>query len=156
DMLYLPSDAPMPRRLQGPYLSEQEVDKVVGHWRAQRGAAPVPELVVEDEEQHGADGEAHGAADPLFEKAKGLALQHSRISTSMLQRKMGIGYPRAARLMDQLEEEGIVAAGESGKSREVVSGKDASDAFKDTGEEAQVLPPLAPTTEDTKVQGRQA
>ncbi|MDO8531528.1 MAG: DNA translocase FtsK 4TM domain-containing protein [Dehalococcoidia bacterium] len=156
DMLYLPSDAPMPRRLQGPYLSEQEVDKVVGHWRAQRGAAPVPELVVEDEEQHGADGEAHGAADPLFEKAKGLASQHSRISTSMLQRKMGIGYPRAARLMDQLEEKGIVAAGESGKSREVFSGKDASDVFEDTGEQAQVLPPLAPTTEDTKVQGRQA
>ena len=156
DMLYLPSDAPMPRRLQGPYLSEQEIDRVVGYWRAQRGAAPVPELVVEDEEKAAAEGEGHGSSDPLFEKAKSLAAQHSRISTSMLQRKMGIGYPRAARLMDQLEEAGVVTVGEPGKSHEVISEKGLPDdaASEDTGEEAEVS--VAPESGSTKVQGRQA
>ena len=161
DMLYLPSDAPMPRRLQGPYLSEQEIDRVVGHWRAQRGAAPVPELVVEDEEQAAAEGEGHGSSDPLFEKAKSLAAQHSRISTSMLQRKMGIGYPRAARLMDQLEEAGIVTAGEPGKSHEVVGEKGApaqvdADAGDDAVEEAGASAAPEPDAHGTKTQGKQA
>jgi DNA segregation ATPase FtsK/SpoIIIE-like protein len=59
-------------------------------------------------------------ADPMYEKAKALAEEHSRISTSLLQRRLRIGYPRAARIMDRLEEEGIVGGGGAGGSREVV------------------------------------
>ena len=69
-------------------------------------------------------------SDPMFERAKALAQEHSRISTSMLQRRLRIGYPRAARLMDLLEEEGIVAGSSGGGSREVLAG----DAWDDGGE----------------------
>ena len=55
----------------------------------------------------------------MFERAKELALEHNRVSTSLLQRRLRIGYPRAARLMDMLEEAGIVGAPEGGGSREV-------------------------------------
>jgi S-DNA-T family DNA segregation ATPase FtsK/SpoIIIE len=61
-------------------------------------------------------------ADPMYEKAKALAEEHTRVSTSMLQRRLRIGYPRAARIMDRLEEEGIIGGGGSfgaGSSREV-------------------------------------
>ena len=58
--------------------------------------------------------------DELLEKAWDLATQHNRLSTSLLQRRLRIGYPRAARLMDLLEEEGVVGPGEAGKSREVL------------------------------------
>jgi S-DNA-T family DNA segregation ATPase FtsK/SpoIIIE len=59
-------------------------------------------------------------SDPLFERAKALAQEHSRISASMLQRRLRIGYPRAARLMDMLEEEGVIGAAGPGGSREVI------------------------------------
>src|SRR5207247_424071 len=59
--------------------------------------------------------------DPLYEAARELAGQHSRVSTSLLQRRLHIGYPRAARLIDMLEENGVVAEAESGQSREVLS-----------------------------------
>jgi S-DNA-T family DNA segregation ATPase FtsK/SpoIIIE len=58
--------------------------------------------------------------DPLYEAAKELALQHSRVSTSLLQRRLHVGYPRAARLIDLLEEEGIVSEAEGGQSRQVL------------------------------------
>ena len=61
-------------------------------------------------------------SDPLLERAKALAQEHSRVSTSMLQRRLRIGYPRAARLMDLLEEEGVIAASSGGGSREVLAG----------------------------------
>ena len=60
--------------------------------------------------------------DPLFEAARELAAQHSRVSTSLLQRRLHIGYPRAARLIDMLEENGVVAAAEGGQSRQVLDG----------------------------------
>ena len=60
--------------------------------------------------------------DPLYGAARELAAQHSRVSTSLLQRRLHIGYPRAARLIDMLEENGMVAGSESGQSREVLGG----------------------------------
>ena len=62
--------------------------------------------------------------DELLEKAWELATQYSRISTSLLQRRLRIGYPRAARIMDLLEAEGVVSQGEPGKSRDVLATKD--------------------------------
>ena len=116
DMLFLPPDAPRPKRLQGSFVSDAEIDRVVSFWISQRPQeVHVPKLVEEL-----AQASAAPAEDPLLEKAKRLAQEHSRISTSFLQRRLGIGYPRAARLMDLLEEQGIVASGEPGKSREVL------------------------------------
>ncbi len=118
DMLFLPPDAPRPKRLQGSFISEPEIERVVSFWISQRGQpAYVPQLA-EDMAKASAPA-AVSTGDPLLEQARRLALEHSRISTSFLQRRLGIGYPRAARIMDLLEEQGVVAAGEPGKSRQV-------------------------------------
>ena len=70
------------------------------------------------------DGGDHG--DDLLQKAWELATSHNRLSTSLLQRRLRIGYPRAARLMDLLEEEGVIGPGEPGKSRDVLVGRGGS------------------------------
>ncbi len=122
DMLFLSPDAARPKRLQGSFVSEPELERVVSFWIAQRGQpAYVPQLA---EDLAKASIPAAAAEDTLLEKARRLASEHSRISTSFLQRRLGIGYPRAARLMDLLEEQGIVATGEPGKSREVLRGEE--------------------------------
>jgi S-DNA-T family DNA segregation ATPase FtsK/SpoIIIE len=121
DMLFLPPDAPRPKRLQGSFVSEPGIERVVSFWIGQRGQpAYVPQLA----EDLAKAAVPASAEDPLLEKARRLASEHTRISTSFLQRRLGIGYPRAARLMDMLEEQGIVATGEPGKSRDVLRGEE--------------------------------
>ena len=122
DMLYMSTDSAQPRRIQGVYVSDQEIEALVHFW-AKAGVHHKPmtydHLLEEARQAHDIE-EADSRKDALFERAKDLALEHTRISTSMLQRRLRIGYPRAARLMDELEEEGIVAAAEGGASREVL------------------------------------
>ena len=122
DMLFLPPDAPRPKRLQGSFVSESEIMRVVSFWIGQRGQ-PTYVLQLAEDLAKASGSAAVSAEDPLLENARRLALEHSRISTSFLQRRLGIGYPRAARLMDLLEAQGIVAPGEPGKSRQVLGGK---------------------------------
>jgi S-DNA-T family DNA segregation ATPase FtsK/SpoIIIE len=126
DMLFMPTDASKPRRLQGSFVSDQELERVVDWWTNDRFRHLRPEamdhLLEEAKAEEGE--EAATDDDPLYEAAKELATQHSRISTSLLQRRLHVGYPRAARLVDLLEEEGIVSAAESGQSREVLTPQD--------------------------------
>jgi S-DNA-T family DNA segregation ATPase FtsK/SpoIIIE len=124
DMLYQPQDAPKPRRIQGAYISDNEVEELVGYWSHQQGPPPpeIPILQVDESEETGPSGGDMG--DELFLKAYDLATHYNRLSTSLLQRRLRIGYPRAARLMDLLEEEGVVGRGEAGKSREVLVSTD--------------------------------
>ncbi|MEE9199402.1 MAG: DNA translocase FtsK [Dehalococcoidia bacterium] len=126
DMLYLPSDASKPRRLQGVFASEQEVERIVYFWGNQKGATQaakslgefrIPSTPVEERRDE----------DPYLTKARDLAMRHNSISTSLLQRRLGIGYPRAARLIDQLEEEEVVGLGEPGKSRKVLKRRSAKE-----------------------------
>ncbi|MBI4310470.1 MAG: DUF87 domain-containing protein [Chloroflexi bacterium] len=134
DMLFLSTDTPKPQRVQGAYLSDREIGRIMDFWRNQMGP-PLPPINLElepgDEDERG-DGEGRGfrndgserggshGGDDLLDKAIELAGRQSHISTSLLQRRLRIGYPRAARLMDQLEEEGILGpGGEPGKPREV-------------------------------------
>ncbi|MFH1560485.1 MAG: DNA translocase FtsK [Chloroflexota bacterium] len=120
DMLFQPQDAPKPRRIQGAFISDKEIGELVWYWRNQRGPLP-PEIPLDIEERDQAKGRQDGeTGDELLEKAWDLATQYHRLSTSLLQRRLRIGYPRAARLMDLLEEEGVVGPGEAGKSREVL------------------------------------
>jgi S-DNA-T family DNA segregation ATPase FtsK/SpoIIIE len=122
DMLFMPTDASKPKRIQGSYVSDQEIEKVVDWWSNDRFRHLAPEKL--DHLLDETEGTEAGAQvvddDPLFEAARDLATQHSRISTSLLQRRLHIGYPRAARLIDLLEQEGIVSAAESGQSRQVL------------------------------------
>jgi S-DNA-T family DNA segregation ATPase FtsK/SpoIIIE len=122
-MLFMPTDAAKPRRLQGVFVSDKEVEDVVNFWTQDRFEGIDREMfdnllkeakaAVEKEETSSND-------DPIMEQALSLAREHRTISTSMLQRRLRIGYPRAARLMDDLEERGFVAPAEGSGSRQVL------------------------------------
>ena len=135
DMLYVPPEAQKPKRVQGVYVSDDEIESVVKFWTQGRFQRLVPEkydaaLAAAIEEAASlTDGDgpeaASGGDDPMLAKAVEVAQGSRTLSTSMLQRKLGIGYPRAARLMDLLEERGVVAAAEpGGKAREVLVTRD--------------------------------
>ncbi len=130
DMLYMPTDASKPKRLQGVYVSDAEIDRVVGFWAGERlrsgNSTPVYDHLLEEAR---VAIEVEADSDPMFERAKALAQEHSRVSTSMLQRRLRIGYPRAARLIDMLEEEGIVGGAASGGGSREVIGQEADEDF---------------------------
>lgn len=103
DMLYMPTDASKPKRLQGTFVTDAEIERLVYFWGSQQRPETNP-VKFEDVSQQTIAGK--GAEDSLLEAARRLAEEHDNISTSFLQRRLHIGYPRAARLMDNLEEEG--------------------------------------------------
>ena len=129
DMLFLSSDAPKPRRVQGVFISEDETAALSEHWRqlpihVDLPVVPLEELAREAEvaaAESTVESADFDETDSLYDRALQLATSTRQLSTSLLQRRLRIGYPRAARLMDQLEEEGIVAGtSEPGKPREVI------------------------------------
>ncbi len=122
DMLFLSSDFPKAQRVQGAYLSDDEINKLVNYWSTQEGP-PLPEISLELPVNDITNPDLNSGdfpQDELFSKASELAGRYSHISTSLLQRKLRIGYPRAARLIDQLEDAGVIGPEEPGKSREVL------------------------------------
>jgi len=103
DMLYMPTDASKPKRLQGTFVSDAEIDRLVNFW----GNQPKPETApVKFEDMAQPTTSEKSADDSLLDAARQLAQEHKEISASFLQRRLRIGYPRAARLFDQLQEEG--------------------------------------------------
>ena len=122
DMLYLPRDAARPMRAQGAFISDTEIDSLIDFWQTTpRGWVPKVDLrPVSAEESENADADVSSSTDALFDKAVELAHTQKKLSTSLLQRRLRIGYPRAARLMDELEENGVVSAGDGSKSRDVI------------------------------------
>jgi DNA segregation ATPase FtsK/SpoIIIE-like protein len=119
DMLYLPIDKAKPERVQGAFLSDAEIEATVRMWKAVHGPA-LPELEVEMEDETGVDHDFDNSDSSLVERARNLSRLQKTLSTSLLQRKLRIGYPRAARLMDELEDLGVVGPGELGKPRQVL------------------------------------
>jgi len=119
DMLYMPVDTSKPYRVQGIFLSDREIEAIVGHWKSQSGP-DLPELVVTNNTNHTPDITSGLSTDSLYERAVELAESQRTLSVSLLQRRLRIGYPRAARLMDELEDTGIVGQGEPGKPRPVL------------------------------------
>ncbi len=124
DMLYLPRDAARPLRAQGAFISDKEIDRLIDFWQTTpRGWVPSVDLrPVSAEESDNEDADVSPSTDALFDKAVELAYTQKKLSTSLLQRRLRIGYPRAARLMDELEENGVVSAGDGSKSRDVIIG----------------------------------
>ena len=110
DMLYMPTEAAKPKRLQGCYVSDAERERLVYFWGSQQ-REEAPPLKIE-EITTPMVGRGDYPPDPLLEAARQLAREHEHISTSFLQRRLRIGYPRAARIMEQLEEEGFRRGGE--------------------------------------------
>ena len=122
DMLYLPLDAGKPSRVQNVFISDEEIESLVEFWKTTPWPAlPRIDLLAQSEEDEDDDMDvADRDRDEMLDKAIELAYSHRKLSTSLLQRRLRVGYPRAARLMDQLEEEGIVGPGDGSKSRDVI------------------------------------
>ena len=128
DMLFLATDSLKPRRIQGTYVSDEEIERIVKFWTQSRQRVSVPPDLDEQLEAAAAQASAgveeatdNDARDDLYEQARSLAEEHSRVSASLLQRRLRIGYPRAARLIDTLEAEGVIGAAIGGQSREVLA-----------------------------------
>jgi S-DNA-T family DNA segregation ATPase FtsK/SpoIIIE len=119
DMLLLTASSNIPRRLQAPWVSEDEVRQVTAHWRRQGGT---PELVVAIDDSVGPGRGVSGEDDDdeLLATAMELVVRSQLGSTSMLQRKLRVGFARAGRLMDLLERRGVVGPSEGSKARAVL------------------------------------
>jgi S-DNA-T family DNA segregation ATPase FtsK/SpoIIIE len=118
DMLLLTASSSIPRRIQGPWVSEEEVRQITAHWRRQRQPQYVDGVA-------GGDGTLGAAAaaeddDDLLDAAMDLVVRSQLGSTSMLQRKLRVGFARAGRLMDLLEQRGVVGPSEGSKARAVL------------------------------------
>lgn len=156
DLLLMTKEVSKPKRVQSPYISETEIKKVIT-WITDSNAevkekseegVPLIETEIEKEENSLAGEltksmeapEAQMDAffskeDPMYDEAKRTVIQSRKASTSLLQRRLGIGYARAARLMDILEERGIVGPQEGAKPREVYVGDDSTNQSVDEGQE---------------------
>jgi DNA segregation ATPase FtsK/SpoIIIE, S-DNA-T family len=117
DMLYLPGGTSKPRRIQGAFITEKEVEAVVAYCKAQQQATYQPGVVAEG--RHASDDD-DGDEDPLLDQAMDIVVRSGLGSTSMLQSKMKVGFSRARRIMDQLEERGVVGPSEGSKPRDVL------------------------------------
>ena len=121
DMLLVTASSNVARRLQAPWVSEGEVARVVEAWRAQGGRR---ENVIALDVPSGRGGSMGGGSsdddDEVLAQARELIIRTQSGSTSMLQRKLRVGFARAGRIMDELEKEGVVAAGDGSKARKVL------------------------------------
>ena len=136
DMLFQPSDAPKPTRMQGVFVSDREINAVVTHWREQ-GLPDYQLGIVAAAERSGGGGTDRGRdeepADRLFDEAVQVVAEHDRASASLLQRRLRIGYARAARIIDQLEEKGYIGSFDGSTARAVNRDKIASDTSGTAG-----------------------
>ena len=142
DMLFMSAEYPKPKRIQGPYISEKESKRVL-EWIKENNAPP--EFKIEDEvldslmvgdlgrNEYGGQNSMFAASDaadsgfgedPLYEQAKKIVIEARKASASFLQRRLRIGYSRAARLIDILEERGVVGAGDGAKPRDILASAD--------------------------------
>jgi S-DNA-T family DNA segregation ATPase FtsK/SpoIIIE len=126
DMLFSPVGSSKVQRIQGAYIDEQQIAELTDAWRHQGEPEFHEELLEEVEPSDGddsEDSEFHPDEDPLLEEAIALVAQMGTASTSMLQRRLRLGYTRAGRLIDMLERRGIISGYEGSKPRQVLIGE---------------------------------
>lgn len=122
DMLYVPPDRPLPTRIQGTYVTNKEIKSLIEFLKASGEEAVEYEAEVTEKylSDGGAEPTESGERDPLFEEAAGVVMAAGKASTSYLQRKMSLGYNRAAKIMDQLEKANVIGPAEGVKPRSVL------------------------------------
>lgn len=141
DMLYFPVGSSKPQRVQGCMITEEEIDRVVGFVKQSGEAQYSDEVMQKIEESLTDKSETKSAAaeavaddtDPLFDDAVEVLLETGQASVSMLQRRLKLGYSRAARLIDQMEERGIVGPFEGSKPRQLLVSRASWNAYKNGG-----------------------
>ena len=134
DMLYLSSDSPKPVRLQAAFISEDEIKNVVSYLKMQDNAHSLDSINL-DEKSGGSGDSFIGMIndndgdddDELYQDAKAAVIEAGRASTSYIQRKLRVGYSRAARLMDLLEDRGVIGAADGSKPRAILGAEDGID-----------------------------
>lgn len=141
DMLFSSPELAKPVRLQGAYLTDEEIKKVVDYWK-NSGQLPDFDPTIINKSTSSSGGSDYNDSedgDELFDEAQEIVIQMNKASTSLLQRKLKIGYSRAARLMDILEEAGIVGPADGARPREILvtSKEDAGRGFDVAEKEIQ-------------------
>ncbi len=120
DMLYMPSGSPKPLRMQNAFISTDEVERITNHIGKQKGYTNPFKLPSALEKRKGTGSLVNDDRDDLFEEAARIIVRHQQGSVSLLQRRLKVGYSRAARLVDELEAAGIVGSFDGSKAREVL------------------------------------
>jgi DNA segregation ATPase FtsK/SpoIIIE, S-DNA-T family len=122
DMLFRPSGESRSARIQGAFIAEEEIEKLTDHWRAQGEPEMQEELLeaVEVEEESAGEGDFDPDQDDMLADAIATVVQMGSASTSMLQRRLRVGYTRAGRLIDMMERRGVVSGYEGSKARQVL------------------------------------
>lgn len=116
DMLFMPPDAAKPKRIQGPYIDDKDLQYVVAHWRR---VVPNHQYDPEWVNLPGEGEEGGVGGDELYDQALRIVRKSGTASASMLQRRLKIGYNRAARIIEQMEEEGVIGPADGSRSRPV-------------------------------------
>ncbi len=149
DMLYIPPDQSKPSRIQGAFISDSEVHRLVDFLKSKGGPVQYTEEVTSMPMGYhkgpGGKQVTTDGGDPLIDEAIRVLCQYDRASASLLQRKLSIGYARAARILDTLEEMGIVGPGEGSKPRDVLV-RNADEYFANRDRSSQSPPTSGPTT----------
>lgn len=132
DMLFLPPGAPRIRRLHGPLVSEDEIEAIVSHWKELASPEYENEYLEspDGEAEESDDGDEGAFDDPMYRDAVQLVLDMGKASTSTLQRRLRLGYGRAARILDAMEKDGIIGPQDGSRPREVLKRPDWLDEVK--------------------------
>ena len=120
DLLFTTAELSKPRRLQGAYVSDEEIERVVAYWKEKGGAPSYDDEILEKRATAQEYLEGGGEGDMRLAEARELVVRAGRASASFLQRRMSVGYARAARLLDLLEEEVTIGPGDGAKPRDVL------------------------------------
>lgn len=120
DMLFLPAGVPKPVRIQNAFITTEEIERITNFIYKQKGYSKRYFLPSLYEKKKSEMGNFLTELDPMFEEAARIIVRHQQGSVSLLQRKLKLGYSRAARIVDQLEQAGIVGPAEGSKAREVI------------------------------------
>jgi S-DNA-T family DNA segregation ATPase FtsK/SpoIIIE len=137
DMLFQPADLPRPIRLQGVFISDKEIGNITAHWRAEAEPHYDMQIVTSDDDTGTSEPIQDEEADRLLLDAVGVVREYDRASASLLQRRLKIGYARAARIIDQLEARGYIGPFDGSNARQVLrrDGARSGNSATDHGEE---------------------
>ena len=141
DMLFYPAGAPKPTRIQGAFVSDKEVEKIVDFVKNNGEATYNDEILRQIENANSTDKEIDSQdeddnTDPLLMDAIDVVVETGQASTSFIQRRFKVGYARAGRIIDQMEERGIISGFQGSKPREVLMSKERWEELKMTQDSA--------------------
>ncbi|MBN2885038.1 DNA translocase FtsK 4TM domain-containing protein [Patescibacteria group bacterium] len=137
DMLLTTAELSKPKRIQGAYVSDQEINDIISYIKEKSGEAEYLEGITDRQKVSGVAGVGldgtHGDEDELMEEAQEIILKAGKASTSLLQRRLSIGYGRAAKILDMLEDAGIIGPSNGSKPREILVSREQMEAMRNQG-----------------------